>query len=106
MIDVGQQAIVWWELVNWHAACCSEHDRFEPLCEKCAALPQSCPEHPMVNGSFPALSWCPACQATRPGYTVTDSRVVETLDAEEAVTKYKIPHEQRKWGGRWRIFLR
>lgn len=93
-------------MVNWLSAHCPEHETFEPTCTACAAQPQSCPAHPYTNGTYPGLAWCPDCQKTRPGYEVRDSKVVEVITAEEAVAKYNIPNEQRKRGGRWRIFLR
>lgn len=85
--DIGaeQDALVTYEVIQWLAAHCPEHERFEVDCLACQLMPQACPEHPQVNGNWPGFDLgCEACIATRPGsinHGIVDSEVVPAWKA-------------------------
>lgn len=100
-VRLGEEAKVTIQMVQWLAAHCPEHDKFEPLCLDCQATPQCCPDHPQVNGTFPGFSGeiaCQACFATRPGYIDREVIAEGVMSAEEACHAFGIPHEYRRGG--------
>jgi hypothetical protein len=93
-IASNQDALITYEVIQWLSAHCAEHESFEASCLACQLVPQACPEHPQVNGSWPGFDLgCEACMATRPGSInlgVVDSEVVT---AEEACFKLGLPFQ-------------
>jgi hypothetical protein len=100
-----QDALITYEVIRWFAATCPDHVVFVDECTACQLVPQTCPAHPKVNGSFPGFDLgCEACMATRPGFETVKVVGSEVVSAEEAVRKLGIPHI-RLSGGMLRVPL-